>query len=65
VADAELHRQARVQRERANLFAEHASKATLPETREIYARLALAEYALAEQLERQITEAEPCDKPAQ
>ena len=64
MTETELHRQARVQRERADLFAEHASKASLAETREIYARLALAEYALAEQLERQITEAEPSDKLA-
>jgi len=52
--DTDRHRQARVQRERADLFAEHASKATLPETREMYARVALMECALADELERQI-----------
>ena len=63
--DTDRHRQARVQRERADLFAEHASKSTLLETREMYTRLALVECALADQLERQIyEEAGGCGKTA-
>ena len=53
MAESDLHRQARIHRERAELFAQYASMAKFPETRQMYERLAIRESALADQFERQ------------
>jgi len=60
--ESELHRQARIHRERAKLFAQHASVAMFPETRQMYERLAIIASALANQFERRAAESEGNDK---
>jgi len=51
MTESDFHRQARIHRERAKLFAQHASMAKFPETRQMYERLAIRESALADEFE--------------
>ena len=61
MTESNLRRQARIHRERAELFAQYASMGIFPETRQMYEHLATRESALADQFEREARAAESND----